>query len=261
MNKGQFLRFPHIADYDVGYKKPPKSSRFSKGHSGNPAGRPRGAKNKVTSQMSSIRDIILSEAYRNVTIQDKSGPLTLPVAQAAMRSLALKAAQGNVGAQKLLLRSLHDAEAEKVNEQIKHFITAVDYKERAYAIIAYNKKHGITFEEVLPHPDHVITDVHKCEVTFIGPIDQKDKELWDKLWKHKAEMEKTIRWQRKYLKKDPDCPQRKKDLAFMYDSLELAEQVIITRWHRSVDEVVKDPKRRDKIRKRVEKGIIPKMLK
>jgi len=27
--------------YDVGYGKPPKQSRFKKGHSGNPYGRPR----------------------------------------------------------------------------------------------------------------------------------------------------------------------------------------------------------------------------
>jgi len=32
-------------DYKVGYKKPPLHSRFKKGQSGNPRGRPRGAKN------------------------------------------------------------------------------------------------------------------------------------------------------------------------------------------------------------------------
>lgn len=30
-------------DYEVGYKKPPKHSQFQKGHSGNGAGRPKGA--------------------------------------------------------------------------------------------------------------------------------------------------------------------------------------------------------------------------
>lgn len=32
-------------DYDVGYGRPPKSGRFKKGKSGNPRGRPRGARN------------------------------------------------------------------------------------------------------------------------------------------------------------------------------------------------------------------------
>lgn len=32
------------ADYDIGYKKPPKSGQFKPGQSGNPKGRPKGAK-------------------------------------------------------------------------------------------------------------------------------------------------------------------------------------------------------------------------
>ena len=34
-------------DYDVGYKKPPKTKQFKKGKSGNPGGRPKGSKNKI----------------------------------------------------------------------------------------------------------------------------------------------------------------------------------------------------------------------
>ncbi|MFZ3585531.1 DUF5681 domain-containing protein, partial [Loktanella sp. DJP18] len=34
------------AGYSVGYAKPPESSRFKKGKSGNPKGRPKGAKSK-----------------------------------------------------------------------------------------------------------------------------------------------------------------------------------------------------------------------
>lgn len=48
--------------YEVGYGKPPRHTRFRKGRSGNPRGRPRGAKNAGTI----LRDIL----YRKVTITE-----------------------------------------------------------------------------------------------------------------------------------------------------------------------------------------------
>jgi hypothetical protein len=35
-------------DYEVGYKRPPRNTRFCKGQTGNPHGRPKGARNIKT---------------------------------------------------------------------------------------------------------------------------------------------------------------------------------------------------------------------
>ena len=40
-------RAPSVTNYEVGYAKPPKQHRFKPGQSGNPAGRPRGSRNKL----------------------------------------------------------------------------------------------------------------------------------------------------------------------------------------------------------------------
>src|SRR6266702_889281 len=46
-------------DYEVGYKKPPLHTRFQKGQSGNPRGRPRGSKNLSTLLVEALDKLVV----------------------------------------------------------------------------------------------------------------------------------------------------------------------------------------------------------
>jgi Family of unknown function (DUF5681) len=52
-------------DYDIGYGKPPKHTRFRPGQSGNPKGRPRGARNFRTAIREALQEkIVIREGGR-----------------------------------------------------------------------------------------------------------------------------------------------------------------------------------------------------
>ncbi len=100
------------ASYEVGYAKPPAETRFKPGQSGNPRGRPKGAKNKPQHMSTeTLHDIILSEAYQKVTMTDGAKRREIPILRATVRSIALGAAKGQYSAQKLFLEIVNKTEA------------------------------------------------------------------------------------------------------------------------------------------------------
>ena len=89
-------------DYEVGYGKPPRDTRFKRGQSGNPRGRPPGAKNLST---------LLNEALNElVVVTENGGRKRISKRQAAFKQLVNDAAKGNWRALKLLVDILQDIE-------------------------------------------------------------------------------------------------------------------------------------------------------
>jgi Family of unknown function (DUF5681) len=82
-------------DYKVGYGKPPCRTRFQKGQSGNPQGRPSGAKNLAN---------LLSAALNERVIIDENGVRRkLPKGHAFIKRLVDRAVAGDWRAAKILL--------------------------------------------------------------------------------------------------------------------------------------------------------------
>ena len=82
-------------DYEVGYGRPPRHTRFKKGQSGNPRGRAPGAKNLST---------LLAEALNElVIIAENGGRRKISKRQAIIKQLVNQSAKGDWRATKLLL--------------------------------------------------------------------------------------------------------------------------------------------------------------
>jgi len=79
----------------IGYRKPPRSTQFKKGHSGNPKGRPKGKRNLAT--------VLEKMLHEKVIINENGRRKTVTKLEAAMKQLANKAASGDRHAVKQLI--------------------------------------------------------------------------------------------------------------------------------------------------------------
>ena len=105
-------------DYEIGYGKPPHHSRFVKGQSGNPRGRPPGAKNFTT---------LLNEALDEpVPVTDHGGRRQLSKRRAIITQLVNQSAKANLRAIKILLDFVRDIErqTEPISSQTPQFSEA-----------------------------------------------------------------------------------------------------------------------------------------
>ena len=91
-------------DYEVGYGKPPRHTRFKKGQSGNPRGRPSGSKNLKT---------LLNEALNErVVVTEEGGRRNITKREAIVTQLVNRSATADLRALKILLDTLRDIEGQ-----------------------------------------------------------------------------------------------------------------------------------------------------
>jgi hypothetical protein len=91
-------------DYEAGYGKPPRHTRFKKGQSGNPRGRPSGSKNLKT---------LLNEALNErVVVTEEGGRRNITKREAIVTQLVNRSATADLRALKILLDTLRDIEGQ-----------------------------------------------------------------------------------------------------------------------------------------------------
>ncbi len=199
----------------MGYGKPPVHSRFRPGQSGNPRGRPRGARNRARvpgPHEERLKSIILQEAYRPVSVKDAKGQVNMPLAQAVVRAVGLNAVKGSQWAQRHFTELLSATERDNKQQNDELLKTGIQYKRSWEDAIEYCRKHGLPEPDPIPHPDHVIVDLRTATVRFTGPVTKEDKALLERVRRNIRDSESELAFLREQLAKDSGSERWKEEI-------------------------------------------------
>lgn len=198
----------------VGYGRPPEKNRFQKGKSGNPKGRPRKtkpAKIDTGFGMGATSAMILTEAFRPVTIREGEKTFELPAIQAVLRSMGVSAMKGNRFAQKTLTEIVQKVEQENWELRRQHFEAMCEHKWGWEENFKRCDEQGRPRPDIVPHPDDIVIDWKRGTARVAGPSTDDEKKEWDKALAFRDDLiEEIVMWRKRA--KRHNAPQHIKDL-------------------------------------------------
>jgi hypothetical protein len=153
----------------VGYKNPPSNTRFKKGESGNPNGRPKKPEPATAVKASGL---VLKEADKLVQVRvgDKIEEITME--EALLRSEMKTAVNGNPLAQKHTLDRIRHARQQRCTEIAEDLGSWRGLVGKLRWVFAEYEVRNLPPPDIWPHPDDVIFDEEKG-VSIVGPADKE----------------------------------------------------------------------------------------
>jgi hypothetical protein len=154
----------------------PKSTRFQKGQSGNPKGRPKKTSSSPFHpriEPLPIQELILKEGERGVTIREGDSVSVIPAKQALIRALQNAGLKGNPHALRtstLLHERIEREKAIEIKAENEFWET---YQQSCREEIKEAESKGVAPPLHLPHPDDIIIRYGKPPL-FTGPTNEAE---------------------------------------------------------------------------------------